>query len=159
MRAEGLDQPVRFDQGPYLLVAAICEKVLVEADGANTLVRIIDRITRSPEVENLGDPMEPFAFPATIFIVLKAGIARGSYTLRVAPVKPSGGSGEPFTQTIYFEGDEDRGVGVAIKTLLQCEVPGIHWFEIWLDEVRLTKIPWRVVYTPQLRPRRAPLAG
>jgi len=143
-----------FDQGPFLLAAVTCERVLNEADGVQSIIRIIDRITHTPVVETPNAPMAPFDYPLTLFILLKAGIASGSYTLRVTVVNPSGDSPQPFQQSVYFEGDEDRGVGVSLQTAVRFQTPGIHWFEIHLDDVRLTKIPFRIIYMPQFRQQR-----
>ena len=38
------DQQNPFELGPYVQVAAFCERVLRESDGVMSLVRVVDRI-------------------------------------------------------------------------------------------------------------------
>ena len=146
-----MNRAMGFDQGPYLLAAFLCERVLNETDGVQSAIRIVDRFTHSVVVDTHNVPMEPFNHPITFFLLLKAGVASGSYNLRITLVKPSGDSPEPFQQPIYFEGDEDRGVALSLGMVLRLEMPGIHWFDVHLDDVRLTRVPFRVIYMPQVK--------
>jgi hypothetical protein len=140
--------------GPYLLAALICEKVLTETDGVQSVIRIIDRITHMEPVEDLAEPMKRFPYQLAFFLLLKAGAARGSRTLEVRFVKPSGESPEPLVQQLYFEGEDDRGVVVYAQMAVEFDMPGVHWFDVLVDNELLTRIPFRVIYMPQLRQRR-----
>ena len=142
--------------GPYLSAAFLCEKVLIEQDGVKSAIRIIDRVIRT--VAGLSPPkqMEPFDYSISMLIKLKAGWARGSYPLRITLVKPSGESPPAIQQTVHFEGEEDRGVDIVTNIVLRLEMTGIYWFEVYLEDVLLTRIPFRVVYLPQVSQTRAP---
>jgi hypothetical protein len=138
------------EQGPFLSAALICEKVLEERDGVKSAVRIIDRVTRTIVGHSPPEEMEPFDYDATLLIKLKSGWARGSYPLRVDLVKPSGESPVPIRHTVYFEGEEDRGVDIVGNMRIRFDQTGIYWFKIYLAEKLLTQIPLRVIYMPQV---------
>ena len=140
-----------FERGPYLLVACLCEKVLEEKDGVKSAIRIIDRLTRAVADPSPPKEMEAFEHDLTLLIRLKSGDARGAYPLEIRLVKPSGESPAPLTQTVHFEGEEDRGIDIVVRMKIKFDMTGIYWFQIKLGDVRLTQIPIRIVYLPQVR--------
>ncbi|MCK4388477.1 MAG: hypothetical protein KAW00_06855 [Dehalococcoidia bacterium] len=140
-----------FEKGPYLLAALLCEKVLEERDGVKSAIRIIDRVTRTAIGPNPPEIMEPFDYDATLLIKLKSGWARGPLPLQIRLLKPSGESPSPFEQTVYFEGEEDRGIDIVVNMRIKFDVAGIYWFQVYLRDVFLTQIPLRVIYMPQVR--------
>ena len=146
-------------EGPYLLAALLCEKVLEEKDGIKSAIRMIDRIIRTIPRPDPPTVMEAFSYGAMILIRLKSGNVRGVYPLKIIFIAPSGESRAPLTISVNFEGEEDRGVDIVVRTRFQFEVPGIHWIEIYLKEDFLTRIPIRVVYIPQITPQRQAIPG
>lgn len=149
----------RFEEGPYLSAAILCEKVLVEQDGVKSVVRIIDRVIRQAIGPNPPQEMEPFDYEATLLIRFKSGRARGTYPLEIQLIKPSSESAMPLKQTILFEGEEDRGMDIVANMKIKFDLAGIYWFNIVLNDVCLTRIPFRVVYLPQVRRMSAPSGG
>lgn len=146
-----------FKDGPYLLVACLCEKVLEEKDGVKSAIRIIDRLERTAVGPSPPKEMEAWEHDLTLLIRMKSGMARGAYPLEIRLVKPSGESPTPMTQTVYFEGEEDRGIDVVGHMRIKFDMTGVYWFQIKLGEVRLTQIPLRVIYLPQVRQIRGPI--
>ena len=73
--------------------------------------------------------------------------------------RPSGESPNPFRATVNFEGDDERGVNVVANMQMRFEVAGLHWFNVSLDGHRVTRIPLRVVYLPQIRQAATPPEG
>jgi len=141
----------RFEEGPYLSAALVCEKVLEERDGVKSVIRIIDRVTRTAVDPSPPLEMEPFDYEMAMLIRFKSGKARGTYPIEIQLVKPSGESPPPMRQSILFEGEEDRGLDVVVNMRLKFDQIGIYWFNIILNNVRLTRIPFRVIYLPQVR--------
>lgn len=139
------------EEGPFLSAALLCEKVLEERDGVKSAVRIIDRVTRTVIGPSPPEEMEPFDWEGTLLIKLKSGWARGSYPLQVNLIKPSGESPVPLQHTVYFEGEEDRGVDIIGKMVIKFDQVGIYWFKIYLSGELLTQIPLRIIYMPQVR--------
>lgn len=140
-----------FDKGPYLLAAFICEKVLEEKDGVKSAIRIVDRVTHTVVGPSPPKEMEAFDYDLTLFIRMKSGSARGAYTLEIRMVKPSGESPSPVMQTVHFEGEDDRGIDVVVGMRIKFDMTGVYWFQVKLGEVRLTQIPLRIIYLPQVR--------
>lgn len=148
-----------FNRGPYLSAAVLCEKVLEEKDGVKSAIRIIDRVIHTVVGPKPPETMEPFDYEVTLFVRLKSGDQRGPLPLRITLVKPSGENPPSLEQTVVFEGEEDRGVDVVGKMRIKFDVPGIYWFQIYLKDVFLTKIPLRVIYVPQIRQTQGPGGG
>ena len=138
-----------FEQGPFLSAALICDRILDEKDGVKSIIRITDRVTVTATGSEVPDQIPPFPHKITLFIRFKSGMARGSFNLRVNLIKPSGESLHPFRRSIHFEGEEDRGVDIVINSKITLDMAGLHWFEIRLNEERLTSVPFRVIYSPQ----------
>lgn len=141
----------QFDQGPYLSAAFFCEKVLAEQDGVKSTIRIIDRVTRTVVHPNPPSEMEPFEYDMTLFLRFKSGRARGTHTLEVQPIKPSAETLPPVKMSILFEGEEDRGVDSVGIMRIKFDQTGIYWFNVKLNDVMVTRIPFRVIYMPQVR--------
>ena len=134
-----------FSQGPYLAVAVLCEKVLVERDGVFSAIRLVDRINRSAVGAEAPAVMEPFDYQLYMFLSFKSESARGPMTLDVRMEKPSGSSVSPTHQTVNFEGDDERGINLVTDVRIRFEEPGLYWFHVFLDSQRMTRIPMRVV--------------
>jgi len=154
-----MTKELSFERGPFLSCAIICERVLEEKDGVKSAIRIIDRITRAVVSPNPPTEMEPFERDMTLLIRLKSGSARGAYPLEVRLVKPSGESPRPLMQTVYFEGEEDRGLDIVANMRIKFDFTGVYWFHIYLDGARLTQVPVRIIYMPQFRQTPGPSGG
>lgn len=148
---------ISFKDGPYLLAAIICEKVLEEKNGVKSVIRIIDRLERTAVSPTPPKEMEAFEHELTLLIRMKSGMARGPLTLNIRLVKPSGESPQPMTQVLHFEGEEDRGIDFVANMRIKFDMTGIYWFHVLLEDVRLTQIPLRVIYLPQVRQIRDPV--
>ena len=139
---------IAYHDGPFLAAAFLCEKVLIENDGVKSAIRIIDRTTRTVAQPNPPAEMEPFDHQLVLFLKFKIGRARGPYDLSVRLIKPSAESSEILLQTINFEGEDHRGVDVDINLSMKLEMPGHYWLDISLSSVRMTRVPFQVVYQP-----------
>ena len=132
------------ETGPFLQVAAFCERVLEERDGTQSLIRIVDRVTTDADAVDAGTTLPVQQLYAVV--MLKGGEARGSLQLKIAPVAPSGLKLPEVEASVLFEGGEDRGVTAVVPLALPLKVSGVYWFSILLDDVLITKMPLRVVH-------------
>ena len=148
-----------FEGGPYLAAAILCEKILVEADGVKSAIRIIDRINHTVVGPDPPKAMEAFDYQLNLLLKFKSGMARGPMSLEVRFMKPSGESPSPTRQTVNFEGEDDRGVDIIANLQLKLDQAGLHWFDISLEGERVTRVPLRVVYLSQVRQVTAPPEG
>jgi hypothetical protein len=138
------------DQGPYLLAALLCEKVLTERDGVCSAIRIVDRVTHTVVGPNPPAELEPFDYDLTLLVKMKAGRTRGVYPFTIEIHKPSGERMPPITRSVNFEGEEDRGVDIVANMRFKFDQTGIYWLYFYLDQRKITQIPFRVIYMPQI---------
>lgn len=143
--------------GPYVAVAAACEKVLQEQDGVLSLIRLIDRLIINAAGPEAPDEMPPVPVQFTLVLVMKAGGARGRYSIHLTMEAPSGEKmAMELNLPLVMEG-EDRGVNLVIPVGIAVEQEGLYWFDVYLADPRvpdheeelLTRVPLRVVYQPQ----------
>jgi hypothetical protein len=135
-----------FEQGPYLKTAVLCERVLREADGVSSLIRIVDRIIHTRTGPDAPVEMPPVSYNLTAFISLTSGQAKGSYDVKIELEEPSGIRKSPMASTVLFEG-EDKGVNLVLNVAATFQYQGLYWFNVYLDDKLLTKMPLRVIYS------------
>jgi hypothetical protein len=145
------DKDKQSERGPFLSAALLCEMVLVEQNGVKSAIRIVDRVTRTSVGPNPPPEMEPFDYHLKLLIKFKSGWARGVHKVKVQPAKPSGELMPELVRSVLFEGEEDRGVDIIIDSIFKLDETGIYWVYIYLNDIRVTQIPLRVIYIPQIR--------
>jgi len=138
------------ERGPFFSAAFICEKVLVEQDGVKSAIRIIDRIVRSAVGPHPPSEMEPFEYNSTLLLKFKSGWARGVHNVKFQLAKPSGELMPELVRSVLFEGEEDRGIDIIINLVFKLDQTGIYWIHVYLNEIKITQIPLRVIYMPQV---------
>ena len=135
------EQPGLFNA--YLSIAVFCEKVLREADNVLSVIRIIDRFNvfgPTPEMT------QPQTLPFTLLISFKSGILRGKQRLEIRPISPTGVEMPRLSFTMLFEGDDERGNAVAAQMNFVVEQEGLYWFDVYLNETLVTRMPLRIAY-------------
>lgn len=145
---------IPFEGGPYLQAAMLCEQVLLETDGIKSAIRIIDRVTRTSVGTDPPREMEPFPESYKLLLKLKSGEARGLMPLELRLERPDGTATAPVEQTVYFEGDDDRGVDIVADMRIEFTVAGLYWIDVRLEGIRITRVPLRVIYLRQPIQRR-----
>jgi hypothetical protein len=136
--------------GPYVNLAAICERVLQEGDGSLSLIRVIDRFVVSSVGPDVPTTMPPQTLQLTIVVSLRPGQAVGRYNVTLRPETPSGQQLDAIDLPVNFEGGADRGVNLIVRTDFVAELEGLYWFDVLLDgSTLLTRVPVRVLYQPQ----------
>ena len=141
----------RFEKGPYLLTALLCEKVLLEADQAKSAIRIVDEVKPQALKGKLPKKMKFVVARLDLLIRFKSGSARGKYLIEVRGESPTGKETPMITHTHDFEGPGDRGVDIVSQLLLRFKREGLHWFNVYLNKTRVTRIPFRVHYSSALK--------
>jgi len=132
--------------GPYLKIAAFCDKVLQEQDGVISLIRVIDQINSTAKGPGAPKEMPPLDYQIFAVISLKSGSARGKHTIAIKQESPAGLMISPaFEQQVVLEGEE-RGHNLVVNMQLKFDEEGLYWFHVLLDDELLTKMPLRVTY-------------
>lgn len=142
--------------GPFVQIACICQTTIQEVTGSLSVIRVMDRIG----VAGVTPRMQPQPLQHLVLvIVLKSGGIRETHQMRIIVSNPSGDT-QPLTEvSALFEG-EDRGVALVMPLAFVAKEEGLHWFEVYLEEMLLTRIPLRVIYQrAQMIPMQAPPAS
>ena len=135
-----------FERGPYVQLAAFCERVLREADGVVSLIRVIDRITHTERGPNPPEEMPEVHFPLFLVLTFKSGTSRGRHNLTITPEQPSGETLQPITISANMEG-EGKGINIGSRIDLPYRLEGLYWFNIQFDNQIITRIPLEVRYS------------
>jgi hypothetical protein len=136
-------------EGPYIQAAVFCEKVLKEADGVLSIIRIVDRFTTTAQGAAPPEKMPPLPINLVALITLKPGMALGRYKVTLRGMKPSRQPMLPGIEIpVRFEGGENRGQNVMVNVNFQADEEGIYWFDVLFGERLLTRMPLELVYQP-----------
>ncbi len=144
--------PTLPNTGPYVAVAVFCEKVLQEAGGPMSLIRVTDTIQQAAMGSDAPREMQPFMANITLAVTLKSGQAKGQFGLMIRPEAPGGFQMPPFETTIQLQGDA-WGATVILPMQFAVSAPGVYWFDLLLtdpsgegEDQFLTRVPLDVVY-------------
>ena len=127
---------------PHLAMAVFCEKILQEADGVMSVIRIIDRFIVSGVTPEMNNQILQFI----LLISFKSGFLRGKHKISVYPKSPTGKDLPSMDFPVLFEGDDDRGINMGVNLNFVVNEEGLYWFDVHLGEELVTKMPLRVVY-------------
>lgn len=131
--------------GPYLSAGLIAEKILVERDdNSMSIIRIVDKIGISPEsVSVLKDNV--LGFPLVALVSFRAGCYSGHSVLLLVQVAPSGESQPVGMCRIAFDGTPNGLYDVRLPLSMVWHGPGRYWYDVYLDNKLLSRIPFEVV--------------
>ena len=136
--------------GPYLINACLCEKVLTEQDGVQTLVRVVDQITHHESGPTAPQEMPPLQLPLFLFVNLKPGETRGSYQIVIQVERPDGTRKLIGQLPVAFQGGPDQGASLQVFMQAEYTLQGLYWFEVYWEQIEetklLTKVPLRIIY-------------
>jgi hypothetical protein len=136
---------MKFEQGPYIQMAGLCDQVIEDKTGALSLIRVIDTITHTEARPDAPVEMPHVTYPLKMVIMLKSGRARGQHELKIVPEMPSGETKPPLTRSIQLEGEE-QGINHIVNMIFTFTIEGLYWFNVYFDDSPLTRIPLRVKY-------------
>jgi hypothetical protein len=126
----------------HLHVATFCEKVLREADGVLSLIRMVDRFI----VPGTSEEMQITVLQFMVFISFKSGILRGKQKVRLSPTSPTGQDLPAVEMPVLFEGDDDRGPSIGFQVAWPVTEEGLYWWDLFLNDELVTRMPLRVIY-------------
>lgn len=133
------------EHGPYVQVAAFCERVLREADGVISLIRVVDVVTHSERGADPPRDMPQVRYPLNLVISLKSGRAKGRHDVTITPELPSGETMPAITVTAQLEG-EGKGFLVISQIDIPYTMEGLYWFNVRFDDEMLTRLPLQIRY-------------
>ncbi|MDO8751316.1 MAG: hypothetical protein Q7K03_09280 [Dehalococcoidia bacterium] len=134
-----------FEYGPFVQVAAFCDRVLREADGVLSLIRVVDVINHTATGPNAPIDMPPVNYPLTLVLSLKSGKAKGRHEVTITPEMPSGETMPVASVSVRLEG-EGKGYNIITQLNMQFKLEGLYWFIIRFDGELLTRLPLELRY-------------
>jgi hypothetical protein len=128
---------------PWISIATLCEKSLVEKDDVISVIRMVDRFTvpRPPE----WDGKTPIGLPLCGMLGLRSGGIKGSRTVRIYGTSPNGKRKKIQEVPIEFLGG-DSGVNIRLSIMFGFKAEGTHWFDVYIDKWHATRIPITIVF-------------
>jgi hypothetical protein len=143
---------------PYVAAACVCEKIVTEPDGVNSIIRIVDTYT-IPECPGLPPDVRP-TLNLLVYVSLKSGAVTGSHDIGIVLRRPDGTKEGPQRYPVVFPDMPEGGVNLQLNIALarpgEVPAPGLYWCGVlwdWDDELtgivwdwddELTSIPFRV---------------
>ncbi len=127
---------------PFLQVASICERHILEPDGTLTLFRIFDRFMISGPAEEM--PATALSF--TFILKLASGPVRGKLAVKLTPLDISLQPMQSVTIPALFEGDDERSAVLIGQMRMEVKDEGLYWITVEIEGTEYTRVPLRVVY-------------
>lgn len=143
------DLSQNFELGPYLQAAFICEHALVENNGVVSFIRIIDRISHFVPESEQSAQIASFTWDIHIVVTFKTGENPGAYQVGVQPIRPDNTRMDKFNYPMLLESPADRGSSVIAQVRFPFDMAGLWWFDVTLNNVRVSRIPMRIIYQQQ----------
>lgn len=140
-----------FERGPYIQAASFCDQVIEGKDGVLSLIRVVDRLNVEAKGPSAPETMPPHTASMTLVLMLKSGDAVGRHEIRIVPQLPSGETKTPLVLTAHLE--PGRGQNLLTKVEMTLNLEGQHWFNVFFDDIPLTKVPMEVRYTRVVTPK------
>lgn len=131
--------------GPWIAAALICEKVLMEANGIASAIRILDRYIFLLGPDN--QPLTP-KLPIFFLVSFKSGEALGSLPVRIEREDPSTARTPLVEAQLFFEG-QDRGAQLVISAEFEPVEPGLYWYDVFVSDRLVSRMPLRAIFQPQ----------
>jgi hypothetical protein len=132
--------------------------MLREVDGVASVIRVIDRLTHTEAKPDAPPEMPPVTYAMKLVIMLIPGSALGRHDLKIERELPSGFRDKPITMTVQMEGS-NRGANIVMDVTMTFPLEGLYWFNLYLDDNLMTRVPFQVLYQRISTPGAAAGAG
>jgi hypothetical protein len=148
--------------GPHLQAAFLCEKVLQEAHGVFSFIRVVDRFIR-PKPSAI--PAGAQVLPIQVMLVVSfkvGGIGTGTYKIKILGHRPNP-TAPPLMEIeneMFCEGGPDSGLAVISQITMALDEEGLYWIDVLFEDRMVTRIPFRVLFAsgvPTSQPPRGAL--
>jgi len=131
--------------GPYLKAALFCERVLDEKDNVLSLVRVVDRFTVTASGPQAPKDMPAIPQRLLAVVMLISGLAKGPEEVRLEMERPDATTKDVWIGTVHMEGGQ-KGQNLILNFQETFELAGVYWFNLYVGEHLLTKMPVEVRY-------------
>lgn len=125
---------------PYLSAAIFAEKVLREADGVFSVVRIVDRVGLLPESINSVLKDTIINLPITMLIAFKTGGFAGEAVVTLLQTNPSGESQPVGLVPVKFDGMLSTTTAIISPLAMSWDKEGEYFVDVFLGDVFCTRM-------------------
>ena len=132
---------------PLLKAALVCETVIQRADGVVSFINIVDRRMITAQGQDLPAEMPPHEWDFNLCLMFVSGIYVGKATLAVSVQSPDGLRKPIHSAAQYFDGG-DQGINFFMRMKFTFKTEGQYWFEVYVNEQPVTRVPLRILYNP-----------
>ncbi|MDI3340870.1 MAG: hypothetical protein QJR03_10085 [Sphaerobacter sp.] len=130
-------------RGPYLLVAAICQRAQQDQYGSFSLINLLEHLVAGSDDPNAPEQMPPFRLDANLVVMFASGDTVGERMVTIVAEQPDGERLPPVSQRIVLRGNDQRSTIVS-NLSLDIAQTGVYWFDVYLDDDLVTRIPLRI---------------
>src|SRR5712692_2849992 len=117
---------------PYVSVACVCEKAIIEPDNVTSLIRIVDtfhlQVPAGPLPPGVGGVVG-----LTVFVAIKSGDVTGQHEIGLVLRKPTG-KREPTQKwpVVLTGGEQGANLKIDFNLVLKGEATdfGLYWFDV-----------------------------
>ncbi len=134
-----------YPPGPWVVVAALCDRAIVESNGLLSLIQILDRVVLTASASEVLDDPPVFGISSTVIIVLSGGPEFDGGLLALQVNSPSGRSRSGEIMPVPFP-EGNHNARVTIDFQLSLKESGVYWIDVIFNERVLSRIPLQVVY-------------
>jgi hypothetical protein len=136
-----------FDTGPYVNVAAFCERVLDEKDGVLSAIRIVDTTNIQAQGPAAPDEIPPGgAIDTTLLVVLRAGKARGAQKVQVILESPDGSRVGGPELSVTFQGGDHVAQNLVMNLRIPVSSAGLYWADVLVNGRLMSRASMMVNY-------------
>jgi hypothetical protein len=106
---------------------------------------VVDRVTVTVAASSSPENLPPTTLNLNAFLSFRSGTAKGRLTIKWILEEPSGIRRPEQLLPALFEG-EDRATNFILSLPLIVDQEGVYWFDVFLEDQLLTRIPLRIFY-------------
>lgn len=132
-----------FEEGPYVNLACIAQHVIMSREGDLSIIGNFDHLTH--KIQDASEKGTGFSEKFELVIAMITGNAIGLHEMTIIPELPSGKTKRPLKRKFSLE-DHCLGINFDINTHFTFTEEGCYWFNVYLDNKLLTKIPLNIEY-------------
>ena len=127
---------------PIVLAALLCDRVLIEADGSVSIIRIADKLIygKPPQMPEGITPMGQVQF----FMALRSGELEGTFPMKLFLLQPNAERNLIAEASLRLAG-LDQGQNVTVPINVPIHQDGMNWVEVEFNGEVLTTIPVMVI--------------
>lgn len=130
------------EDGPYLQMAVLCEKVQIDPDGSASILRVTDQVAIRGDGTNGNWSMAKQVITLSLALSFSPGT---NYTRHTVLVRPSDEGSVALDRELELDfSGTNRSGNFVLPLELEITNDGLYWFDVYLDGSLVTRVPLHV---------------